>query len=146
MKEHVFLSNNQDGIVEDYWFMHFLNTTNVLTNRVYCSGNTFILTLFWRVLRDLRALLHNEYWVWIAQWNQSYGWRICQRIDQQEIICNSSCTENIQIICINVCIIKIQVPRAHEINNQRVIAKRTSQIMKHGQDVKFQKWADDNIQ
>ena len=23
--------------------MHFLNTTNVLTNRVYCSGNTFIL-------------------------------------------------------------------------------------------------------
>ena len=35
-------------------------------------------------------------------------------------------------ICINVCIIKIHVPRAHEVKNQRVIAKRTSQIMKYG--------------
>ena len=26
-------------------------------------------------------------------------------------------------ICINVCIIKIHVPRAHEVQNQRVIAK-----------------------
>ena len=57
MKEHVFLSNNQGGIVQDYWIIHFLNITNVLTNRVNCSGNTFILTLFWRVLRDLCALL-----------------------------------------------------------------------------------------
>ena len=32
-------------------------------------------------------------------------------------------------ICINVCIIKIHVPRAHEVKNQRVIAKRTSQII-----------------
>ena len=31
-------------------------------------------------------------------------------------------------------IIKIHVPRAHEVKNQRVIAKRTSQIMKYGQD------------
>ena len=36
--------------------MYFLNATNVLTNRVNCFG-TFILTLFWRILRDLRALL-----------------------------------------------------------------------------------------
>ena len=49
-------------------------------------------------------------------------------------------------ICINVCIIKIHVPRAHEVKNQRVIAKRTSQIMKHGQDVTIQKRTDDNIQ
>ena len=49
-------------------------------------------------------------------------------------------------MCINVCIIKIHVPRAHEVNNQRVIAKRTSQIMKHGQDATIQKWTDDNIQ
>ena len=41
-------------------------------------------------------------------------------------------------ICINVCIIKIHVPRAHEVKNQRVIAKRTSQIMKYGQDVIIQ--------
>ena len=38
-------------------------------------------------------------------------------------------------ICINVSIIKIYVPRAHEVKNERVIAKRTSQIMKYGQDV-----------
>ena len=49
-------------------------------------------------------------------------------------------------ICINVCIIKIHVPRAHEVKNQRVIAKRTSQIMKYGQDVIIQKQTDDNIQ
>ena len=49
-------------------------------------------------------------------------------------------------ICINVCIIKIHVPRAHEVKNQRVIAKRTSQIMKYGQDVMIQKRTDDNIQ
>ena len=48
-------------------------------------------------------------------------------------------------ICINVCIIKIHVPRAHEVKNQRVIAKRTSHIMKYGQDVIIQKWTDDNI-
>ena len=30
--------------------------------------------------------------------------------------------------------------------NQRVIAKRTSQIMKYGQDVIIQKRTDDNIQ
>ena len=57
MKEHVFLSNNKNGIVEDYWIMHCCNATNVLINRVNCSGNTYILILFWRVLRDLRALL-----------------------------------------------------------------------------------------
>ena len=34
------------------------------------------------------------------------------------------------------CIINIQVP--HEVNNQRAIAKRTSQIMKYGQDVIIQ--------
>ena len=49
-------------------------------------------------------------------------------------------------ICINVCIIKTHVPRAHEVKNQRVIAKRTSQIMKYGQDVIIQKRTDDNIQ
>ena len=42
-------------------------------------------------------------------------------------------------------IIKIHVPRAHEVKNQRVIAKRTSQIMKYGQDVIIQKRTDDNI-
>ena len=46
---------------------------------------------------------------------------------------------------INVCSIKIPVLRAHEVKNQRVIAKRTSQIMKHGQDVIFQKRTDDDI-
>ena len=46
----------------------------------------------------------------------------------------------------NVCIIKIQVPQAHEVRNQRVIAKRTSQIMKDEQNVIIQKWIDDNIQ
>ena len=56
MKERVFLSNNQDGITENYWMMHFLNVTDVLTNRANCSGSTFNLTLFWRVVRDLRAL------------------------------------------------------------------------------------------
>ena len=44
------------------------------------------------------------------------------------------------------CIIKIYVPRAHEVKYQRVIAKRTSQIMKYGQDVIIQKRTDDNIQ
>ena len=38
----------------------------------------------------------------------------------------------------HVCILKIQVPRAHEVKNQSVIAKRTSQIMKYGQDVIIQ--------
>ena len=41
-------------------------------------------------------------------------------------------------MCINVCIIKIDVPRAHEVKNQRVIAKRTSQIMNYGQVVIIQ--------
>ena len=41
---------------------------------------------------------------------------------------------------------KIQVPRPHVVKNQHVIAKRTSQIMKYGQDVIIQKWTDDNIQ
>ena len=40
----------------------------------------------------------------------------------------------------------MHVPRAHEVKNQRVIAKRTSTIMKYGQDVIIiQKWTDDNI-
>ena len=30
--------------------------------------------------------------------------------------------------------------------NQRVIAKRTSQTTKYGQDATIQKWTDDNIQ
>ena len=60
MKERVFLSNNQDGVVENYWMMHFLNVTDVLTNRVNCSGSTFNLTLFWRVVRDLRALIVDD--------------------------------------------------------------------------------------
>ena len=46
MKERVFLSNNQDGMIENYRMMHFLNVTDVLTNRVNCSGSTFNLTLF----------------------------------------------------------------------------------------------------
>ena len=37
--------------------MHFFNATDVLTNRVNCSGSTLNLTLFWRLVRDLRALL-----------------------------------------------------------------------------------------
>ena len=41
-----------------------------------------------------------------------------------------------------VCTIKIQVPRAHEVKHQRVIAKRTSQTMENGQDVIIQKWTD----
>ena len=57
MNERVFLSNNQGGIIEHYGMMHFLNVTDVLTNRVNCSGSTFNLTLFWRGVRDLRALL-----------------------------------------------------------------------------------------
>ena len=40
----------------------------------------------------------------------------------------------------------VHVPRAHEVKNQRVIAKRTSQIMKYGQDVIVQIRTDDNIQ
>ena len=63
MKERVFLSNNQDGIIENYWMMHFLNVTDVLTKRVNCSGSTFNLTLFWRVVRDLHALLKETYQV-----------------------------------------------------------------------------------
>ena len=54
--------------------MHFLNVTDVLTNRVNCSGSTFNLTLFWRVVRDLRALLSQigaEY-----QYRPEPGW-IC---------------------------------------------------------------------
>ena len=39
----------------------------------------------------------------------------------------------------------IHVPRAYEVKNQHVIANRTSQIMKYGQDVIIQKWTDDNI-
>ena len=39
-------------------------------------------------------------------------------------------------MCINVCIIKIQV--RHEVKNQRAIAERTSQIMKYAQDVIIQ--------
>ena len=34
----------------------------------------------------------------------------------------------------------------YEVKNQRVIAKRTSQIMKYGQDVIIQQRTDDNIQ
>ena len=49
-------------------------------------------------------------------------------------------------IRLNACIIKIEVPQAHEVKNQRVIAKRTSQIMKYGQDVIIQKCTDDSIQ
>ena len=41
---------------------------------------------------------------------------------------------------------KDNVPRAHEVKNQRVVAKRTSQIMKYGQVVIIQKWTDDDIQ
>ena len=33
-----------------------------------------------------------------------------------------------------------------ELMKQRVMAKRTSQIMKYGQDVIIEKWTDDNIQ
>ena len=68
MKERVFLSNNQDGIIENYWMMHFLNVTDVLTNRVNCSGSTFNLTLFWRVVRDLRALFFNVYKTILTFW------------------------------------------------------------------------------
>ena len=39
----------------------------------------------------------------------------------------------------------MHVPRAHEVKNQSVIAKRTSQIMKYGQDVIIQKWTDNDI-
>ena len=42
--------------------------------------------------------------------------------------------------------LKIHVPRAHEVKNQRVMAKRTSQTMKYGQYVIIQNWTDDNIQ
>ena len=58
----------------------------------------------------------------------------------------SLCRLILEYICINVCIIKIHNPRAHEVKNQRVIAKRTSQIIKYGQDVIIQKRTDDNIQ
>ena len=40
----------------------------------------------------------------------------------------------------------IYVPQVHEVKNQSVIAKRTSQIMKYGQGVIIQKRTDDNIQ
>ena len=60
MKEQVFLSNNQGGIIENYWMMHLFNVTDVLTDRVNCSGSTFNLTLFWRVVRDLRALFGHK--------------------------------------------------------------------------------------
>ena len=40
----------------------------------------------------------------------------------------------------------MQVPRAHEVKIQRMIAKRTSQIMKYGQDVIIHEWTDGNIQ
>ena len=43
-------------------------------------------------------------------------------------------------------VVKIHIPRAHGVKNQRVIAKRTSQIMKYGQDVIIQKRTYDNIQ
>ena len=56
MKEHVFLSNNKNDIEDDYGIMHCFNAIIVLINRFNWSGNTFILTLFWRVLRDLRDL------------------------------------------------------------------------------------------
>ena len=39
-----------------------------------------------------------------------------------------------------------KVPRAHEVKNQRVMVKRTSLIMKYGQDVIIQIRTDDNIQ
>ena len=58
-------------------------------------------------------------------------------------ISNKSCT---YITFKSVCIIKIHVPRAHEVKNPRVIAKRTSQIKKYGQDVIIQKWTDEYIQ
>ena len=64
MKERVFLSKNQDGVLENYWMMHFLTVTDMLTNRVNCSGSTFNLTLIWRAVRDLRALL--EQWVYMV--------------------------------------------------------------------------------
>ena len=40
----------------------------------------------------------------------------------------------------------LQRHMVHEVKNQRVIAKRTSQLMKYGQDVIIQKWTDDNTQ
>ena len=71
MKERVFLSNNQDGIIENYLMMHFLNVTDVLTNKINCSGSTFNLTLFWWVVRDLHGLLPmcRQHW--------SYGEGFC---------------------------------------------------------------------
>ena len=45
-----------------------------------------------------------------------------------------------------VCIIKIHVPRAHEVKNRCVIVKRSSQIMKCGQDIIIQIRTDENIQ
>ena len=45
---------------------------------------------------------------------------------------------------IYACIINIQVP--HEVKNERAIAKRTSQIMKHGQNVIIQIGQMYNIQ
>ena len=36
--------------------MYFFNVTNVLKNKVNCTRTNFILTLFWRVVRDLHTL------------------------------------------------------------------------------------------
>ena len=46
---------------------------------------------------------------------------------------------NKENICINVCIIKIHIPRPHDVKNQHMITKMTSQIMEYGQDVILQK-------
>ena len=40
----------------------------------------------------------------------------------------------------------MHVPRAHEVKTQRAIVKKTSQIMKYGQDVIIQIRTDDIIQ
>ena len=76
MNERVFVSNNQDGMIENYRMMHFLNVTDVLTNRVNCSGSTFDLTLFWRVLRDLRTLLPNEVGEKLSDWAYCHQCRL----------------------------------------------------------------------
>ena len=86
MKERVFLSNNQDVIIENFWMMHFLNVTDVLPNRVNCSGSTFNLTIFWRVVRDLRALFtacflldHVDYiwesFLWVTRQRSTRWWQ-----------------------------------------------------------------------
>ena len=79
MKEHVFLSNNQDGIIENYRMTHFLNVTDVLTNKVNCSGSTFNLTLFQRVVLrgvdDFRYTILQTYCLSSRQFAQSD--RVC---------------------------------------------------------------------